>query len=78
MIEGYRRKFAENQDRFHSEWKEFLSFPSVSADSSFADGCEACCKWLSEHVRSLGFTVEILRGNGNEKPILLAERAGDS
>lgn len=75
MIESYRKVFAENRGRFLQEWQQFLRFRSISADSAYTAECEACCTWLSDHLKKLGFTVEILRGEG--KPLLWAERAGD-
>ena len=75
MIDEYRRKFAENKIIFFEQWKEFLRFSSISADSAFAANCEDCCTWLEQHIRALGFSVEILRGEG--RPMLFAERAGN-
>lgn len=76
MIDTYRRIFAQEKARFLNEWSEFLRFRSISTDSAFSEDCEACCLWVSAHLEKLGFTVEILRGEG--KPIVFAERRGDA
>jgi acetylornithine deacetylase/succinyl-diaminopimelate desuccinylase-like protein len=70
------RFLPREKGRFFEEWMEFLRFQSISADPAFSESCEACCSWVARHLEALGFTVEIIRGEG--KPIVFAERAGDS
>ena len=51
--------FSKNQDRFISEWKEFLSFPSISTDPAYAAVCSACADWVATHLVRLGFRAEL-------------------
>ena len=51
--------FSKNQDRFISEWKEFLSFPSVSTDPAYSAECSACADWVATHLVRLGFRAEL-------------------
>ncbi|MEN9845705.1 MAG: hypothetical protein RIS36_852 [Pseudomonadota bacterium] len=51
--------FLHHQDRFISEWREFLTFPSVSTDPAYAEDCVACADWVATHLTKLGFRAEI-------------------
>ena len=50
---------SNNLDRFISEWKEFLSFPSVSTDPAYSADCLACADWVTTHLTKLGFRSEL-------------------
>jgi acetylornithine deacetylase/succinyl-diaminopimelate desuccinylase-like protein len=67
--------FADNKDRFVEEWKEFLSFKSISADPRFQDDCDACAAWLREHLQGLGFSAQVW--SSETKPLVYAERKGN-
>ena len=66
--------FAENQQRYMDEWKEFLSFASISADPTHAADCLNCANWLVKHLTGIGFTSRLLETSG--KPVVYAERQG--
>ena len=66
--------FAKNEQRFINEWKEFLSFPSISADPARAQDCIDCANWLVQHLARIGFTSILLETPG--KPVVFAERIG--
>src|SRR5262245_6192379 len=40
--------------RFVEELKEFLRFPSVSAQPRHAADVRACARWLARHLRAIG------------------------
>jgi acetylornithine deacetylase/succinyl-diaminopimelate desuccinylase-like protein len=67
--------FSANSDRFISEWKKFLSFKSISADSAFHDDCVACAAWLRSHLEQLGFNASVWPSD--TKPLVFAERKGN-
>jgi acetylornithine deacetylase/succinyl-diaminopimelate desuccinylase-like protein len=51
--------FSKHHERFISEWREFLSFPSVSTDPAYGPHCVACADWLATHLTKLGFRAEL-------------------
>jgi len=59
-----------NRQRFLAELKEFLSFPSVSADSDRTDDVKECAIWLAGHLGSLGLESRVVETSGH--PIVLA------
>ena len=40
--------------RFLVELKEFIRFPSVSAQPEHADDLKQCAAWLADHLRQIG------------------------
>ena len=83
---GYGRYSMESTDfvnyfdaelgRFIDEWKDFLSFESISTDPAYTDQCEACACWIVSHLERLGFTCSMLETEG--KPVVFAELKGNS
>jgi acetylornithine deacetylase/succinyl-diaminopimelate desuccinylase-like protein len=51
--------FSKNMDRFISEWREFLTFASVSTDPEYSQECLACADWVATHLTRLGFRAEL-------------------
>ena len=43
--------------RFVSELKEFIRFPTVSAQPEHADDLKRCAAWLAEHLRRIGMSA---------------------
>lgn len=43
-----------NRGRFVNELKEFIRFPSISAQPEHADDSRKCAAWLANHLRSIG------------------------
>lgn len=70
----FREYFETEKERFIAEWKEFLSFPSISTDSTYAETCVECSNWLADHLIKLGFHSEILQTRGH--PMVFAELKG--
>lgn len=67
--------FQTHHDRFLREWREFLSFASVSADPAFHEHCVACAEWVSNHLQGLGFQAEIWESS--TKPLVYGVLPGD-
>ncbi|RMF99787.1 MAG: M20/M25/M40 family metallo-hydrolase, partial [Planctomycetota bacterium] len=59
-----------SHDRFDEVLIDFLKIPSVSAASEHAGDMEAAAAWLQTFFEEIGFTVEIVRGEGH--PIVIA------
>lgn len=68
--------YSTHQERFISEWKEFLSFRSISADPAFHEHCDSCAEWVRAHLAKMGFTAEVWKTSS--RPVVFAERAGNS
>lgn len=66
--------FNANRERIISEWQEFLSIPSISADSLHNSDCIRCAAWLARQLERLGFKVELLSTPG--KPVVYGSRPG--
>ena len=55
--------------------KEFVRYPSVSADPKFKEGMKGAREFVAGLLREMGFAVEIVPTNLH--PIILAQRGGD-
>ena len=53
----------------------YVRCPSVSADSSYADGLKAAREFAAGQLQDLGFEVDIIKTP--KHPIIFAERGGD-
>jgi acetylornithine deacetylase/succinyl-diaminopimelate desuccinylase-like protein len=61
-----------NRDRFVSELKQFLRFPSVSSQPAHAEDMRRCAQWLGAHLKRIGMDgVRIIPTPG--PPIVYAE-----
>lgn len=75
MSDNHLLEYFNNQtERFIAEWRDFLRFPSISTDSSYAQACVDCSNWLADHLIKLGFQCDILQTKGH--PVVFAERKG--
>ncbi len=75
QMESLSNYFATHKDRFINEWKEFLSFASVSTDPAYHEHCLACAEWVSSHLKGLGFHTEIWPSD--TKPLVYGVLQGD-
>lgn len=55
--------------------KEYIRFPSVSADSAYKEGMRGAREFVAGLLKSIGFSVEIVPTKLH--PIILAHRGGD-
>jgi len=65
-----------NRNRFIDELKEWMRFPSVSAQRDHDGDTRACAQWLSDHLKRLGFEAKLVDIGG--QPIVHASRKGKS
>ena len=63
---------ADNSERFVDELKQFLSIPSVSADSAFATHMTAAAEFVREKLKHAGVEAEIIPTAGH--PIVFGAR----
>lgn len=75
-MDRFSRYFSTNQERFINEWREFLSFKSISTDPAFHEDCVACSDWVRRHLEGLGFSTRYLPSES--KPVVLGERQGSA
>jgi acetylornithine deacetylase/succinyl-diaminopimelate desuccinylase-like protein len=67
--------FREHREQFINEWREFLTFPSISADPRHDADCRRCAEWLVKHLKKIGFDeASLIETEG--KPLVYAKRAG--
>ena len=59
-----------NRERFVEELKQFLRFPSVSAQRAHDPDTRACAEWVVEHLQDLGFSAGLQDVGG--QPIVKA------
>src|ERR1700722_13113471 len=58
--------------RFLEELKEFVRFPTVSAQPRHAADLQRCASWLAAHLRGIGLTkVNVVKTNRH--PLVYAE-----
>lgn len=65
----------QNSERFLDEYKEFLSFESVSADPLRKQEVANCAEWLADHLKQVGIPhVEVIQTQGH--PVVFAKHPG--
>jgi acetylornithine deacetylase/succinyl-diaminopimelate desuccinylase-like protein len=74
-MESFSSYFNAHKERFIEEWKEFLSFASISADPDYHHECVSCAEWLFSHLKGLGFHAEIWPTD--TKPLVYGVLPGD-
>jgi acetylornithine deacetylase/succinyl-diaminopimelate desuccinylase-like protein len=65
-----------NRDRFIEELKQWMRFPSVSAQRQHDQDTRACAEWLKDHLQRLGFESRLIDIGG--QPIVRASARGQS
>lgn len=73
-LSDLNKSFEKNCERYICELKEFLAFPSISADMGNDEDCADCARWLSDHLQSIGLDSQLLATD--TKPVVFAERKG--
>lgn len=63
-----------NQQRFIEELKQWMRFPSISAQRAHDKDTRACAEWLVEHFRKLGLEAQLVDVGG--QPIVRAGAKG--
>ncbi|MCG8701643.1 MAG: M20/M25/M40 family metallo-hydrolase, partial [Bacteroidales bacterium] len=76
MAEAFETYIDSNQERFIDELKEFMRFPSVSAQRDRDSDTQACAEWLRDRLQSLGLESELIDIGG--RPIVRALGKGTS
>lgn len=65
-----------NRARFVEELKEFVSFPSISAQPKHAVDIKRCAAWLAAHMRKIGFrNARMIATEGH--PLVYADWLGN-
>jgi acetylornithine deacetylase/succinyl-diaminopimelate desuccinylase-like protein len=70
------KAYEKGEDRFISEWQEFINFKSVSSEAVYEAECRACAGWVVEQLARMGLEAEPLETI--TKPVVFGRRAGDS
>jgi len=65
-----------NRNRFIEELKQWMRFPSVSAQRDHDGDTRACAEWLRDHLKGLGFEAQLVDVGG--QPIVRASMKGKS
>jgi len=68
--------YSTHQERFIAEWKEFLSFKSISTDPAFHKDCVECAQWVRQHLANMGFKAEVWETAS--RPVVFAEHPGNT
>jgi acetylornithine deacetylase/succinyl-diaminopimelate desuccinylase-like protein len=63
-----------NRARFLKELKDFVRFPSISAQPQQAVNVKRCAAWLAEHLHRIGLRVSVVPGARH--PIIVGEWRG--
>ncbi len=64
-----------NQRRFIEELKQWMRFPSISAQRAHDKDTRACAEWMVEHFRKLGVEAQLIDVGG--QPIVRADARGN-
>src|SRR6266446_5498355 len=60
-----------NQSRFVDELREYVRFPSVSAQPQHKQDLQACAEWVLKHCQSIGLDARLCPTEGN--PVVVAK-----
>jgi len=74
MLDQIEAYIAAHRDRFLDELKQWLRFPSVSAQRDHDTDTLACAEWIKDHLGGLGLEVRLIDRGG--KPIVWARAQG--
>lgn len=74
MLDQIEAYMAAHRDRFLDELKQWLRFPSVSAQRARDADTLACAEWIKDHLAGLGLEVRLIDRGG--KPIVWARAQG--
>lgn len=69
-MEDVLRYIESHQEKFLAELQELLRIPSISADPAHREDVLRCSRFLADHLRGIGLSVEVFQTPGN--PILFA------
>lgn len=61
----------QNKARFLDDLCQYVSFPSVSAQTAHRDDMAACAKWLVQHCRTIGLETRLCQTDGH--PVVMAK-----
>jgi len=76
MTERIETYIDQNRTRFIEELKEWMRFPSVSAQRDHDKDTRACAQWLADHLKKLGFDACLVDIGG--QPIVRGSKKGKS
>ena len=63
-----------HQERFVEELRQFMRFPSISAQHAHDEDTRACAEWLKAHLQHLGLEASLVEMGG--QPIVRARAKG--
>ena len=72
--EFFENVFEERKEAFIEGWKQFLRFPSISAEAAHADDCRNCAGWLVSEMERIGFKSRLLETSS--LPVVYGEFQG--
>lgn len=70
-IQELKQIFKARSNTIFNDFFTFLRFPSISSEPSHKSDVTACCKWLANYLKEMGFEVEIWETSGH--PTLFAQ-----
>jgi len=76
MTDGIEAYIDANRERFIEELKQWMRFPSVSAQRQHDGDTRACAQWLVDHFQKLGLDAQLIDVGG--QPIVRAGAKGKS
>jgi acetylornithine deacetylase/succinyl-diaminopimelate desuccinylase-like protein len=76
MMDRIETYIDTNRNRFIEELKQWMRFPSVSAQRDHDGDTRACADWLKDHLKALGFEARLVDVGG--QPIVHASCKGKS
>ena len=65
MLDRVSAYLDTNRDRFLTELKDFLAFPSISSQNAHDEDVIACARWLRDHLRTIGLDARLVETQGH-------------
>ena len=74
-LEKFKERFEKNWQETLEMWKEFIRFPTISAEQKYREDCRSCANWLRDYLQKIGFQSEVLETSSN--PSVYGEFKGE-
>jgi acetylornithine deacetylase/succinyl-diaminopimelate desuccinylase-like protein len=68
--------YEAHYDQIMSDYKAFLSIPSISTDPAYAKDVKRAAEWVGEQLKSIGFKVDLWKTKGH--PVVFATHIVDA
>jgi acetylornithine deacetylase/succinyl-diaminopimelate desuccinylase-like protein len=67
----FSEKFQKIKTKAFDDFFTYLRFPSISSEKKYQPDVIACCEWVMDYLKNIGFTIELWHHEGHH-PVIFA------